>query len=51
MSLKAKVVLILISTYSIMYLFGYKILISSTESLPYTLFLQTPKKEFTAVVS
>jgi conjugal transfer pilin signal peptidase TrbI len=47
MSLKAKVVLILISTYSIMYLFGYKILISSTESLPYTLFLQTPKKEFT----
>lgn len=47
MSLKAKVVLILISTYSIMYLFGYKILISNTESLPYTLFLQTPKKEFT----
>ena len=48
MSLKAKVVLALISIYSIMYLFGYKILISNTESLPYTLFLQTPKKEFTA---
>lgn len=48
MSLKAKVVLALISIYSIMYLLGYKILISNTESLPYTLFLQTPKKEFTA---
>lgn len=46
MSLKAKVVLILISAYFIMHLFGYKILISNTESLPYKVFLQTSNKEF-----
>lgn len=45
-SLKAKLVLILIGTYIIMYLLGYKILISNTQSLPYTVFLQTPNKEF-----
>lgn len=45
MSLKAKLVLIIMSTYFIMYLFGYKILISNTQSLPYTVFLQTPNKD------
>lgn len=46
MSLKAKIVFIIMSTYLVMYLFGYKILISNTQSLPYTVFFQTPNKEF-----
>jgi conjugal transfer pilin signal peptidase TrbI len=48
MKLKARVSIIIISIFIFitMYLLGYKILISKTKSLPYTVILLTPAKKY-----
>lgn len=47
MSLISKVVAVLLALFLVAYLMGYKVLISITNSLPFTIFVETPNKDFT----